>query len=110
MKRMYKRLQFNSPAIVSVNPGTPGKRNYLLRIVNISAAGAMFHSEVHLPAGTPVQVFLHLEYDHAHKKKIIRVEFFGKVVRSEPRGFAVAFDEVHQNLMVQEGTTTYMIQ
>jgi PilZ domain len=106
MKRRYKRLQLNCPAIVTVHPGTRERRIYLLRVANISTAGAMFLSEIRLAVNTPVQVYLHLEIGQEKEKKTFRVRFSGKVVRTEPGGFAVEFDEAQQSLMVQDGTPT----
>jgi hypothetical protein len=105
-KRRYKRLKLNCPAIITVHPDSREKKIYLLRIANISTAGAMFVTEIQLAVGTPVQVYLHLEIGQEEEKKIFRVRFSGKVVRTEPGGFAVGFDEAQQSLMVQEGTPT----
>lgn len=102
-KRRYKRLKLNCSAIVTVHPGSREKKIYLLRIANISTAGAMFVTEIQLAVGTPVQVYLHLEIGREKEKKIFRVRFSGTVVRTEPGGFAVEFDEAQQNIMVQKG-------
>lgn len=56
MSRMYKRLHITLPALVAVNPAEQGERILLLRTVDISAAGAMFCSEVFLSPDTPVKV------------------------------------------------------
>jgi hypothetical protein len=96
---MYKSPQLNYPAIVLADPGTQGERIYLLQAVNISTAGANFFSEAHLSEGTPAQVFFYLEFGPA--QNILRAKFSGRVVRSEPGGFAVAFDEVH-TLRIQQ--------
>jgi hypothetical protein len=107
MSRMYKRLQLNYPAIVLADPGTQGERMYSLKVVNISTAGAMFLSNVYLPKGTPAQVFFYLEFGPA--QNILRVKFSGKVVRFEPGGFAIAFDEVH-TFRLQKGAVLKKIE
>lgn len=56
MSRMYKRLNISLPAIVAVNPATLEEQNFLLRTIDVSAAGAMFCSERTLPLSTPVKV------------------------------------------------------
>ena len=99
MSRIYKPLQINYPAIVLADPGTQEERLYLLKVANISSAGAMFLSEAHLSEGTPAQVFFYLEFGPA--QNILRAKFTGKVVRSEPGVFVVAFDEVH-TLRIQQ--------
>ncbi len=106
MKRRYRRLQLNCSAIVTIHPGTKDRRICLLRVANISTAGALFQSDLHPAVDTPVQVFLHLELGREKEKKILRVKFSGKVVRNEPAGFAVAFDEARQSLMAKEGIFT----
>ena len=93
MSRMYKPLQLDYPATILSDPGTPLERIYLLRAANISSKGVMFLSKVYLSEGTPVQVFFYLEFGPT--QNILRIKFSGKVVRSEPEGFRVAFDEVH---------------
>ena len=87
-KRMYARLKPNTPALVLVDPGTPKEKLHIIRVDNISTVGAFFRTNVNLSCGTFTKIFLRLK----NEKKFIMVEFFGKVVRSEPRGFAVAFE------------------
>jgi hypothetical protein len=94
MSRMYKRIQMDHPAIVTVNPAEYGERIFLLRTVDISAAGAMFRSEEQLSPETPVQAVFLLKRGHSQKNKL-KVMFTGKVIRCEPGRFAVAFNEVH---------------
>jgi hypothetical protein len=53
---MYQRLQIGLPAIVTINPTEQGERILLLRTVDISAAGAMFHSNQSFSQSTPVKV------------------------------------------------------
>jgi len=99
MSSIYKPLQIDYPAIVLADPGTQEERFYLLKVANISSAGAMFLSKEHLSEGTPAQVFFYLEFGPA--QNILRAKFSGRVVRSEPGVFVVAFDEVH-TLRIQQ--------
>ena len=87
-KRVYTRVKPNAPALVLADPGTLEERIYIIRVENLSAAGAFFRTNVNLSCGTFTKIFLRLR----NEKKFIMVEFFGKVVRSEPGGFAVAFE------------------
>lgn len=89
-KRMYTRVKPNAPALVLVNPSTQEERIYIIRVENISAAGAFFRTNVNLSYGTSTKILFRLQY--GPKKKFMRMEFFGKVIRSEPDGFAVVFE------------------
>ena len=77
-------------ALVLVNPGTREEEMYLIKEVITSKSGAWFYHHVNLSRGTPTQVIFRLKYDT--EKKILMVKFFGRVIRSEPGGFAVAFE------------------
>ena len=101
---MYKRLQIDHPAIVTVNPAKDGERIVLLRTVDISAAGAMFCSEEHLSPDTPVKVVFLLRRGQSQKNKL-KVMFAGRVIRCEPGRFAVDFDEIHPIMMPEVETT-----
>ncbi len=102
MSRMYKRLQINLPAIVTINPNEQGERNLLLTTVNVSASGSMFYSEQSFSQDTPVKVAFLLKQGHSQSLKIM---FTGRVVRSELGQFAVAFDEVHPIIVPQADAT-----
>jgi hypothetical protein len=106
---MYKRLQIDHPAIVTVNQAEYGERMFLLRTVDISAAGAMFRSEEQLFPNIPVKVVFLLKREHSQKYKL-KVMFTGKVIRCEPGRFAVAFDEVHPIIMSQEEATFHTVE
>lgn len=88
--RIYARVKRNAPALVLADPGTEGERICIVRVDHISAAGAFFRTNVNLADGTSTKIFFHLKY--GTKRKFIRMEFSGKVIRSEPDGFAVAFE------------------
>ncbi len=102
MSRMYKRLQINLPAIVTINPNERGERSLLLKTVNVSASGSMFYSEQSFSPDTPVKVVFLLRQGHSQRLKIV---FTGKVVRSELGQFAVAFDAVHPMIVPQAEAT-----
>jgi hypothetical protein len=89
-KRMYARVKPNAPALVLVDHGTREERIYIVRVENISAAGAFFRTNANFSYGTPIKIFFRLKY--GPKRKFMRMEFFGKVIRSEPEGFAVVFE------------------
>jgi hypothetical protein len=106
---MYKRLQIGLPAIVMVNQAEYGERIFLLKTVDISAAGAMFRSEEQLFLDIPVKVVFLLRRGHSEKHNL-KVMFTGKVIRCEPGRFAVAFDEVHPIVMSQEEATFQTVE
>ena len=86
---MYARVIPNSPALVLADPDTQEQRIYIIKVENISTAGVFFRTKKNLSYGTPTKIFFRLKYGSG--QKIMTVEFLGKVVRSEPGGFAVAF-------------------
>ena len=94
MGRIYRRVPLDHAAVVAVNPAANGERIYLVRTCDISASGALFRSEKHFPPGTPVKAVFILKRRHLQNQKL-KVEFTGRVIRCEPRGFAVAFDDIH---------------
>ena len=100
-KRVYARVKPNAPALVLADPGTRGERIYIIRVENISAAGAFFRTNVHPSYGTPTKILFRLKY--GSKQKIMRMEFSGKVIRSEPEGFAVAFENAKSLKETREG-------
>ncbi len=110
MSRMYKRLQIDHPAIVTVNQAEYGERIFLLRTVDISAAGAMFRSEEQLFPGIPAKVVFIIKRRHSQQCRKLRVTFSGRVVRCEPGRFAVAFDEVHPIIVSQEEATFQTVE
>jgi len=100
-KRVYTRVKPNAPALVLADPGTPEERIYIIRVENLSAAGAFFRTNVNLSCGTPTKILFRLKY--GSKQKIMRMEFSGKVIRSEPEGFAVAFENAKSLKETGEG-------
>lgn len=93
MGRIYRRVPLDHPAVIAVNPAANDERIYLVRSTDISASGALFRSERHFPPGTPVKAVFILKRRHPQNDKL-KVEFTGRVIRCEPGGFAVAFDDV----------------
>lgn len=90
MNRISKILQLDYPAIVLANPGTLSEKMLLIRVADISSAGVWFRSDASLSQGTPTQVTFQLKY--GPEKRTLKVKFAGRVVRSEPGGFSIAFE------------------
>lgn len=93
MGRTYRRVPLDHPAVIAVHPAGQDERFYLVRTSDISASGALFRSERRFSPGTPIKAVFILKRRHPDSNKL-RVEFTGRVIRCEPRGFAVAFDDV----------------
>jgi hypothetical protein len=87
---MSPNLQLDYPAIVLVNPGTMREKTILIRVADISSSGVWFRSDTTLSQGTPTQVIFQLK--HGPEKRTLKVKFAGRVVRSEPGGFSIAFE------------------
>jgi hypothetical protein len=87
---MSKNLQLDYPVIVLANPGTLREKMFLIRVADISSAGVWFRSDANLSQGTPTQVTFQLKY--GPEKRTLKVKFAGRVVRSEPGGFSIAFE------------------
>jgi hypothetical protein len=109
MARIYKRVQLDHPAVVAVNPAEHGERIFLVRTVDISAAGAMFRSEEHFSPDTPVKVVFLLKRRHSQKNKL-KIMFSGRVIRCEPGRFAVAFDKINPFIILQEEATFQTVE
>ncbi len=89
--RKHKRYDLDLPVAVKEATGRPGNRTFLLRTVDVSAGGALFRAERGLPVGTEVRLIFFLQTDPLEAMIDPRHTFRGRVVRSEPGLFAVAF-------------------
>jgi len=89
--RKHKRYDLDLPVAVKEATGRPGNRTFLLRTVDVSAGGALFRAECSLPEGTDVRLIFFLQTDPLEAMVDPRYTFRGKVVRSGPGQFAVAF-------------------
>ncbi len=91
--RKHKRYVLDLPVVVRPAEGKADNRIFLLRTTDISAGGVLFHAEAGLSAGTEVLMTFFLNYNYQEKKIDTRYSyaFRGKVVRTGPGQFAVAF-------------------
>ncbi len=89
--RKHKRYTLDLPVAVMEAAGQGGSRAFLLRTADVSAGGALFLAERGLPAGTEVRLIFFLHVDPRKTMIDRRYSFRGRVVRSEPGRFAVAF-------------------
>lgn len=89
--RKHKRYNVNLPVAIKEAAGQSGNRIFLLRTVDVSAGGALFRAQCSLPAGTEVRLIFFLQTDPLEATIDPRYTFRGKVVRSGPGQFAVAF-------------------
>jgi len=89
--RKHKRYDLDLPVAVKEAAGQSGNLIFLLRTEDVSAGGALFRAECSLPEGTDVRLIFFLQTDPLEAMIDPRYTFRGKVVRSEPGQFAVAF-------------------
>ena len=89
--RKHKRYALDLPVAIKEATGQSGNRTFLLRTVDVSAGGALFRARCSLPAGTEVRLIFFLQTDPLEAMIDPRHTFRGRVVRSEPGQFAVAF-------------------
>ncbi|NPV04463.1 MAG: PilZ domain-containing protein [Syntrophaceae bacterium] len=89
--RKHKRYALDLPVAVKEAAGQSGNLIFLLRTVDVSAGGALFRAQCGLPAGTDVRLIFFLQTDPLEAMIDPRHTFRGKVVRSGPGQFAVAF-------------------
>jgi hypothetical protein len=90
MDKMSKCLHLDYPVIVLAHPGTVREKTFLIRVADISSSGLWFRSDANLTQGTPTQVVFQLR--HGPEKRTLKVKFAGRVVRSDPGGFSIAFE------------------
>jgi hypothetical protein len=95
-KRKLERFELKAPAkIIPMDPGRE-KGPLSLETRNICAGGAFFHTPHALPEGTKVDVEVVLPLDKLQilkdTSKRVHLKVTGRVLRSEPEGFAVRFD------------------
>ena len=97
-KRKLERFNLEIPATVSIN--TAGAQKKLDMVTkDVCSGGAYFRTEQSLPVGTEMQINLVLPLekfkrlpDHCEK---VLVNLSGKVLRMEPEGIGVCFDEAY---------------
>ena len=78
------------PALVMANPGTREERIFLIRNSYMTESGAWFHSHENLTRGTYTKIIFQLKYDL--DQRTIRIERYGRVVKTGFMGFEVEFD------------------
>jgi hypothetical protein len=89
--RKHKRYDLNLPVSVMETGGRGGNLVFLLRTENVSAGGALFRADRGPASGTEVRLVFFLQTDPLEAVVDPRHSFHGRVVRSEPGRFAVAF-------------------
>ncbi len=91
--RKHKRYVLDLPVAVRPAVGKADNKIFLLRTSDISAGGVLFYADAGLPAGTEVLMTFFLHYNEQEAKIDTRYSyvFRGKVVRTGPGQFAVAF-------------------
>ena len=97
-RRRLERFDLRLPATLQLNGGTKGA--FVLFTKNISAGGVLFDvsNPNHLPRGERAEVSLLLDFSKSKRKlpKGAEIKVSGSVLRSEPTGLAMCFDEKYR--------------
>lgn len=95
--RRVERFDLRVPARIEMVDSVPGKELCDLVTSNICSGGAFFHTSEPLPQGSQVKVEMILPLDKL--KEVLKdtqkvfIKVTGRVVRAEPGGMAICFDE-----------------
>ncbi len=95
-RRRLERFNLEVPARIEILSGEQNPEILEMNTKDVSAGGAYFRTKRALPEGTRVRIDIILPLDRLRKLKdackgLIKVT--GTVLRSEPTGMAVSFDE-----------------
>lgn len=97
-RRQIERFSLVIPARLAVSKTGKKKEIMEMRTDNISSGGAFFHTRQTVPEGTQVELDLILDTDRL--KEILGAQSYikvsGKVIRVEPQGMAVSFDDRYE--------------
>ena len=95
-RRIYERFDLSVPARVAPVDGPPGRDVLNLTTQNISAGGAYFRTLKPIPRGLNIRLEITLPLNKLKRLKGAKkalVSLTGKVIRSDPGGMAVQFNE-----------------
>ena len=103
-RRKYERFDLRLPGKIEMV--TPGKPEVLGAVTkDISAGGAFFHTEEPVPEGERVKLIMILSSEKL--KELTQTECLikvvGTVVRSDPKGMAIGFDDNYQVMPLKYG-------
>jgi hypothetical protein len=99
-RRKLERFDLHIPATIELLITKRDKELIRLLTKNVCSGGAYFHTTKPLPKNTQIKIDLVLPLDKLKalkdewKHALIKVT--GKVLRSEPEGMAICFDEDYQ--------------
>ena len=92
-----ERFELKIPAKVQAVTAEPVPEMQDLHTSNICSGGAFFQTTQPLPEGTEVKIDLRLNLDKLKELKEehhqVYIKIKGKVVRTEPHGMSVCFDD-----------------
>ena len=99
-KRSLERFDLHIPALLKFMSSDQEKSPLNLLTSNVFSGGAFFHNPQPLPEDTQVKPDLLLTFDKLKKlkdeHKVACIKVTGTVLRSEPEGMAICFDEDYQ--------------
>ncbi len=92
-KRMFERFDMEVPALIEcLRPKR--RKKLILATVNLSAGGAYFNTPRPYPTNAAVKVEILMHDEGQESSPVITVT--GRVLRSEPSGMAVLFNEDYE--------------
>ena len=98
-KRNFERFSMDVPVLIECLRPKRRKR-LILTSMNLSASGAYFNTPKTFPKGAEVKMEIFL-YDKDHESGPV-INVTGRVLRSEPKGMAVSFNEDYDITTMEE--------
>lgn len=98
-KRLFERFDMAVPVLIECLRPKRRKRLFLMT-TNLSAGGAYFNTPKPFPTGADVKVDVLLHDKGQESCPVINVT--GRVLRSEPNGMAVLFNEDYEITAMEE--------
>lgn len=99
-KRHLERFNLNVPAVVTLKNKLEAAPKFSteLKTRNICAGGAFIVTEDPMPVGTDVDIDLHLSFftGNSEHERRSNIHVSGSVIRIEPGGMAIKFDDKYQ--------------
>jgi hypothetical protein len=96
-RRRHERIAMDVPVIVEILIPPRKKNKFAFRATNISAGGLFIHTERYFPRGAPVRVYIILNFDGQSDTNgtgaFLVIAVTGEIIRVEPGGFAIHFND-----------------
>jgi hypothetical protein len=99
-RRKFERFALELPARIEIARLGEDRETFDLLTSNVSAGGAFFSKKLAITSGTRVRLYLTVSSETLKEETGAQgcVRLSGTVVRTEPKGTAIRFDEDYQFL------------